>query len=415
MRIGVRRPAVRRRRSSAAPRSTCCRWPTGLAAEGHDITVVTSCATSYEDWADVYAAGHVDRGRRHGPPAAACARRGTTSGSSRCTCGPSTSADLPLWPWAQDRWAQMMGPDLDRRRSRAGRGRGRVRRHGRRRLPLRPDPAPHADRSPRSGRRCWSRPPTPRARSTSGGSGRCSSTPTGSSAWRPRRPALVELDLRCGHRTRWCRARSTRHRPARAPTRSRRALDALGLSAGRLRRRGRTRRPGEGQRRRHPLHRRYRRAVDPDFELVIVGPGEANVSATGVLATGFVDEATKTALVAGSRRADPALVHGELLARPDGGLAAGAPRPRCSGAARVLAGHVDRSGGGMTYGRLPRLRGSADAAATRPEVGAELGARGRRYVRREFDWTVVAPAFVAAAEAAASAGHERLGRARSRA
>ena len=34
----------------------------GLAAMGHDITVITSCATSYADWADVYPPGVVVEG-----------------------------------------------------------------------------------------------------------------------------------------------------------------------------------------------------------------------------------------------------------------------------------------------------------------------------------------------------------------
>ena len=84
---------------------------TGLAAMDHDITVITSCATSYADWADVYPPGvAVEAGVTvHRVPVR------SPRDNERFIPLHLRAVDareVPLWPWAQERWAQTMGPDL---------------------------------------------------------------------------------------------------------------------------------------------------------------------------------------------------------------------------------------------------------------------------------------------------------------
>jgi len=383
----------------------------GLAAEGHDVTVVTSCATSYEDWADVYAPGtSIEDG-------VTIHRLPVVSPRDNERFIPLhlravDAADLPLWPWAQDRWAQLMGPDLAGAEA------------------VLADVAAEADVTVVVGYHYAQSLHFMRSIAAAGATMLVPTAhPEGAFhvGWvrqmfehadrvlclAPEEAALVELNHRCGHRTSVVPCPVDDIDPP-APDTIASTLAPLGLSAGGYAVVVGRVDPAKGSDDAIRFTAEVRRAVDPGLEVVIVGPGEANVSAPGVLATGFVDEATKTALVAGSgvllqpsymESFSLALMEGWLLERP-------ALVQRRSG---VLAGHATRSGGGITYADYLDFEAALTLLRRRPELGAELGARGRRYVRREFDWTVVAPAFIAAADAAASAGHERLGRARSRA
>ena len=53
----LRRPAVRRGRSPAAPSSTAATFAERLVGRGHDVAVLTTCAASYVDWANVFDPG----------------------------------------------------------------------------------------------------------------------------------------------------------------------------------------------------------------------------------------------------------------------------------------------------------------------------------------------------------------------
>ena len=70
----------------------CRSFATRMAARGHSVEVVTSCATSYLDWANVLPSGHGDRGRR--PRCIVCrpSSLATSSASPRSRCGPSRGA-----------------------------------------------------------------------------------------------------------------------------------------------------------------------------------------------------------------------------------------------------------------------------------------------------------------------------------
>jgi glycosyltransferase involved in cell wall biosynthesis len=55
----------------------------------------------------------------------------------------------------------------------------------------------------------------------------------------------------------------------------------------------------------------------------------------------------------------------------------------------VLEGQCVRSGGGLFYRGYSEFAAALRRRAGEPGLGARLGAAGREYVRREYDWDVV--------------------------
>ena len=129
----------------------------------------------------------------------------------------------------------------------------------------------------------------------------------------------------------------------------------------------------------------------------------------GICRTGFVDEDTKLALVAGAgvvlqpsymESFSLALMEGWILERPSAGAASqpGARRTR-----------RDRSAGGLAYGDYLDFEAALEILRRSPSLGAALGAAGRRYVLEQFAWPRVSAAFVEAVARAEAAGRQRLG------
>jgi glycosyltransferase involved in cell wall biosynthesis len=58
-------------------------------------------------------------------------------------------------------------------------------------------------------------------------------------------------------------------------------------------------------------------------------------------------------------------------------------------ACRVLEGQCVRSGGGLFYRGYSEFAEALRMLAGDPALRASLGAAGRAYVRREYDWDVV--------------------------
>lgn len=366
---------------------------TGLATAGHDITVITSCATSYEDWADVYPPGpSVDRGVHVN-------RFGVRTPRNNDRFIPLhlravDAQEIPLWPWAQDRWAQTMGPELDGvepflaatareadvtvivgyHYSQSLWLTGVASAHGA--VAVVPTAHPegafhvgrvrqmfeHADRIV-----CLAPEEADLIDSVHGGADRTVVV-----------PCPVE--------------------DVAAP--SGQAIDAvlgpLGLGrehyaivVGRID-------PAKGSDDAVRFTSEYRRAVDPSFELVVVGPGGDPATAVdGIVSTGFVDDATKEALVAGCGvLIQPSYMESFSLSLMEGWLL---ERPALVQArSRVLAGHVARSGGGITYRDYLDFEAALSTLTGRPDLGRRLGSAGRAYVRRTFDWDTVAEQFLAA-------------------
>lgn len=366
---------------------------TGLAAMGHDITVITSCATSYEDWADVYPPGETtDEGVTVHRFAVRAPRDNDRFIPLHLRA--VDAQEVPLWPWAQDRWAQTMGPELDgvepflASTARAADVTVIVGYHYSQSLWLtgvaaahgsvavvptaHPEGAFHVGRVRQMFEHadaivCLAQEEADLIDSVHGGGEKAVVV-----------PCPVE-DL-----------------PAPSDAGIAAALGPLGLQRGRYGIVVGRIDPAKGSDDAVRFATEYRRAVDPTFELVVVGPGGDPATAVdGVVATGFVDDATKDALVAGCGiLVQPSYMESFSLSLMEGWLL---ERPALVQArSRVLAGHVDRSGGGITYGDYLDFEAALSTLAERPDLAGRLGAAGRAYVRRSFDWDTVAEQFLAA-------------------
>lgn len=383
---------------------------TGLAALGHEVAAIASCATSYADWADVYPPGAtVEEGVTVHRVAVRAPRDNDRFIPLHLRA--VDAHEVPLWPWAQERWAQTMGPELrdvepllatmaaasdvtvvvGYHYSQTLWLTGIVAAHG----PTVVIPTAHPEGAFHVGRVrrmfehadrivCLAPEEAELIAAVHGGSDRtvvvpCPVEPVEQPPPAAIRAALHPLGLR---------------------------LHRYGIVIGRVD-------PAKGSDDAVRFATRYRQALDPGFDLVVVGPGgDPATSVDGVTATGFVDDATKDALLAGAgvliqpsymESFSLALMEGWLLERP-------ALIQRRS---RVLAGHAARSGGGITYADYLDFEAGLATILGPGDVARQLGADGRDYALREFAWGKVAEEFLAAVTAAARVGARRLQRPRS--
>lgn len=383
---------------------------TGLAAEGHEVTVITSCATSYADWADEYEPGTVvDEGVTvHRVPVRAPRDNDRFIPLHLRAVDRS---DLPLWPLAQERWAQMMGPDLTEA------------------APLVRDVAAASDVTTFIGYHYGQ---TLQLTGTAAAVGATMVAPTAhpEGAFHVGRVGQMfdhadrivclapeEADLvrdTYGHHERISVV------PCPVDPIERPSDDAITAAAaahgvapggyaivvGRID-------PAKGSDDAIRFASTYRRCIDPDFDLVVVGPGgDDRTDPAGIVSTGFVDEATKDALVAGaSALVQPSYMESFSLALMEGWLL---ERPALvQRRSRVIAGHCNRSGGGITYGGYLDFEAGLVALARHPDLARAMGSNGRGYVLEQFAWPKVSREFLAVASEAADAGVHRLSSKRS--
>ena len=380
---------------------------TGLAADGHDITVITSCATSYEDWADVYPAGTtVEHGVTiHRVPVSA-ARDNDRFIPLHLRA--VDTRDLPLWPWAQERWAQTMGPDLADVE------------------PLLASVAAESDATVLVG---YHYSQTLRLTQIAAANGATIVIPTAHPegafhvgrvrqmfehadriiCLAPEEAALVDSVHECGDRIDVvpCPVEDVPRPDQRIIDE---ALGSIGVQEGRYAIVVGRVDPAKGSDDAIRFAREFRRAVDPRFQLVVVGPGGSGGDlGAGIVPTGFVDESTKIALVAGAgvvlqpsymESFSLALIEGWMLERP-------ALIQRRS---KVLAGHAVRSAGGLAYHDYLSFEAALAAILGDATLASELGRNGRNYSLREFAWDRVAADFLAAAARSAESGARRLAR-----
>lgn len=379
---------------------------TGLAAQGLEVHVITSCATSYADWADVFEPGTVVQSGVvvHRVPVRA------PRDNDRFIplhLRAVQAFETPLWPWAQDRWSQMMGPDLDGVE------------------PLLAREAEWADVTVLVG---YHYAPTLRLTSVAAAFGPTVVVPTAHPegafhvGWVDQMFAHADHVLCLAHEEADLVRRNHPTVPGisvvgcpvapieppttdvveRATARFGVRAGGYGVVVGRVD-------PAKGSDDAIHFTRLYRRCVDPDFELVVIGPGGDGAAGDGVRPTGFVDEADKVALVAGAgvvvqpsymESFSLALMEGWLLRRP-------ALVQRRS---RVLAGHVARSGGGLDYGGYLDFEAALTTLRRRPDLAERMGAAGDAYVRREFAWHEVAAEVVQVLDRAVERGGRRLAR-----
>lgn len=373
---------------------------TGLAAEGHRVSVVTSCATDYADWADVYRPGvHEEDGVEvHRLPVRAPR---DNERFMPLHLRAVDVADVPLWPWAQDRWTQQMGPDLE--------GAAAV----------------VAARSAASDATVlvgYHYAPTMRLTEVAAAHGTAVVIPTAhpEGAFHVGRVGqifdhadhVISLAPEEGELIRRTYPQAPEitvvpcpvepiERPAEAEIE--RAVRAAGVQRGRYGIVVGRVDPAKGSDDAVRFTGHYRRRVDPSFELVVVGPGGDLSGADGIRATGFVDEATKTALVAGAAVVvQPSYMESFSLALMEGWLL---ERPALvQRRSRVLAGHAERSGGGLRYRDYGEFEVALRTVLDHGEVADRLGRSGRRYVLEEFAWRRVADAFAAVVEHVAPDG-----------
>lgn len=367
---------------------------TGLAAEGHEVSVLSSCATSYETWANVYPSG---RSVEHGVTVHRLPVRAPRD-NARFLPLHLRAVDaraVPLWPWAQDRWSQLMGPDLEGAEAAL---RALV---------------PTVDVTVFVG---YHYAPTLRLVRTAAAMGPVAVVPTA----HPEGAFLVgrvrqmfehadrvvclapeEGDLVAD--VHGCRAK-VRVAPCPVdplvrPSDDR--VDAVLRAHGLERDRyvvvvGRVD-PAKGSDDAVRFSAEFRRLVDPDLRLVVVGPGGSAAATAdgGTVCTGFVDDDVRNALVAGSlalvqpsymESFSLALIEGWLLGRP----------ALVQGRSAVLAGHVERSGGGLAYRDYRSFELGLATLATRRDVAGLLADRGRRYALEQFSWTTASQAFLRA-------------------
>ncbi|MFM7062355.1 MAG: glycosyltransferase family 4 protein [Actinomycetes bacterium] len=377
---------------------------TGLAADGHQVTVLTSCATSYEDWSDVCRPGTevVDGVTVH--------RLAVTSARDNERFLPLHAravapSPVPLWPVAQERWSRLMGPDL------AGAE-----------LAL-AELVPQADVTVFVG---YHYAHTMRHVRTAAAFGPVVVVPTAhpegalhvgvvrqmfEHADRVLCLAPEEGELLGGLFDVADRVRVAPCPVAPRPLPAADEVAAVARSFGVVPGRyvvvvGRVD-PAKGSDDAVRFMRHYQRYVDPGVRLVVVGPGagpEAAVRAgDGVVFTGFVSDEERDALVAGAAvLLQPSYMESFSLALVEGWLFG---RPALvQGASPVLAGHVRRSGGGLTYTDYPTFEAALTTLLTRPALAERLADQGRQYARREFDWTAASQAFLSAVGDLSAAG-----------
>ena len=126
-----------------------------------------------------------------------------------------------------------------------------------------------------------------------------------------------------------------------------------------------------------------------DLSLVVVGENVMGLPpADGVVFTGYVDEQTKNDALAGATVfANPSYFESFSIVLCEAWMQG---RPALvQGASNVLAGHVRRSGGGLTYRSFAEFDSALRLLLGDGALRDKMGARGREYVLENFDWSLV--------------------------
>lgn len=147
--------------------------------------------------------------------------------------------------------------------------------------------------------------------------------------------------------------------------------------------------PGKGSVELFEFFAAYKRRNPGPLALVIVGTQVVPLPPhPDVIITGFVDEATKRAALAGAEcLVQPSyfesfsMVLTEAWAQSKAALVQG----HCA----VLAGQVRRSGAGIPYRGFAEFEAAVDRVVDDPVLRDRLGAAGRRYVADHYTWPAV--------------------------
>jgi glycosyltransferase involved in cell wall biosynthesis len=130
----------------------------------------------------------------------------------------------------------------------------------------------------------------------------------------------------------------------------------------------------------------WRRRHPAPLALVFVGEAVSELpGCDDIVVTGLVDEATKHAALAGAELlVQPSYFESFSLALCEGWLhgQAALVQGRCA----VLDGHVRRSGGGLPYTGFPEFEAALELLLADPALRLRLGRRGRAYVLDRYRW-----------------------------
>jgi len=137
----------------------------------------------------------------------------------------------------------------------------------------------------------------------------------------------------------------------------------------------------------------YKARNPSPLRLVVVGEQVVELDAhADVVSTGFVDEATRDDAIGGCIAAVvPSFFESLSLSLCEAWAHA---RPALvQGRCDVLQGQVRRSGGGIAYTGFAEFETAVEEMRARPSLGPALGAAGRAYVERLYDWDIVLDAY----------------------
>jgi glycosyltransferase involved in cell wall biosynthesis len=133
----------------------------------------------------------------------------------------------------------------------------------------------------------------------------------------------------------------------------------------------------------------YKERNPGNLVLVLLGEKLVDVpERSDILVTGFVDEGTRDGALAGAR----ALVHPSYFESFAMVLTEAFAQRRpalVQGRNAVLVGHARRSGAAVPYSGFAEFEAAVDLLSDGPERADAMGAAGRRYVEREYHWDVV--------------------------
>jgi glycosyltransferase involved in cell wall biosynthesis len=140
-----------------------------------------------------------------------------------------------------------------------------------------------------------------------------------------------------------------------------------------------------------------------DLALVVVGePMFELAEQADVVVTGFIDDATRQAAVAGAAIAvQPSYFESFSLVLAEAWIE---EKPALvQRACAVTNGQVHRSGGGIPYRGYAEFEAALDLLLDSPDLAATLGARGRQYVENHYRWETVLPRYERVLKALAGA------------
>jgi len=144
--------------------------------------------------------------------------------------------------------------------------------------------------------------------------------------------------------------------------------------------------PGKGSVELYDFFTAYKSRNPSDLALVIVGdPVEPPPAYPDIFVTGFVPQDTKAAAMAGALAlVQPSYFESFSLVLAEA-WALGRPalvQGRCD----VLEGHARRSGGAIAYRGFAEFEAALDLVLADPALRQGLGEAGRRYVERRYGW-----------------------------